>query len=232
MTDTSMRGPIWAVLPIKDMSAAKQRLSPALAPHERRGLFAAMAEDVLSALAAVDRFDGILVVTRDPDGEALAARYGAEVLTEAENDGQTNAVTAAANALRDRGVGTLLAVPGDVPTITADEIRDVLAVHGAEPAMTIVPAGDERGSNCVVCSPPDLIPFAFGNDSFRPHLAAAHAAGVRARVIRRPGIRLDIDTPDDLRLLLRRPADTRAHAFLEASGIAARLAESTVTLKG
>lgn len=232
MNDTPETGSIWAVLPIKDMSAAKQRLSPVLAPHERRGLFAAMAEDVLSAIAAVDRFDGILVVTGDPDGRALAERYGAEVLSEAEDQGQTSAVTAAATALRARGVGTILALPGDVPTTTADEIRDVLAAHGAAPAMTIVPAGDGRGSNCVVSSPPDLIPFAFGNDSFRPHLAAAHAAGVRPRVIRRPGIRLDIDTPDDLRMLLQRPADTRAHAFLESSGIAARLAGGAVTMKG
>lgn len=229
---TAVSGPVWAVLPIKDMSTAKQRLSPALAPHERRGLFAAMAEDVLSALAAVDRFAGILVVTRDPDGIALAERYGAEILAEAENAGQTSAVTAAAAALTARGAATLLAVPGDVPTITPDEVRDVLAAHGAPPAMTIVPAGDGRGSNCVVCSPPDLIPFAFGNDSFRPHLAAAHAAGVRPRVIRRTGIRLDIDTPDDLRMLLRRPSDTRAHAFLESSGIAARLAGGAVTMKG
>ena len=102
MNDTTTNGSIWAVLPIKDMSAAKQRLSPALAPHERRGLFAAMAEDVLSAIAAVDRFDGILVVTGDPDGRALAERYGAEVLSEAEDQGQTSAVTAAATALRAR----------------------------------------------------------------------------------------------------------------------------------
>src|SRR3546814_11499697 len=60
-SDTSTKGSLWAVLPIKDMAAAKQRLSGALAPHERRGLFAAMAEDVLAALAAVDRFDGILL---------------------------------------------------------------------------------------------------------------------------------------------------------------------------
>lgn len=232
MNDTHMNGRVWAVLPIKDMSEAKQRLSGALAPHERRGLFGAMAEDVLAALAAVDRFAGILVVTRDPDAEALAERYGAEVLKEAENQGQISAVTAAAVALRARGVETLLALPGDVPTTTADEIRDVLAVHGAAPAMTIVPAGDGRGSNCVVCSPPDLIPFHFGNDSFRPHLAAAKAVGVRPRVIRRPGIRLDIDTPEDLRTLLERPADTRAHAFLAESGIAARLAGGHATMKG
>ena len=37
----------WAILPVKGLDTAKQRLSDALAPDERRDLFRAMIEDVL-----------------------------------------------------------------------------------------------------------------------------------------------------------------------------------------
>lgn len=227
---------MWAVLPIKDLSEAKQRLAPVLAPHERRRLFAAMVEDVLAALARTPALDDILVVTRDPAAARLASHYGARVLPEAENRGQTSAVAAAAAELAAAHVDAMLAVPGDVPLITRGEIEAVLAAHGAAPAMTpamtIVPAWDRRGSNCLLCSPPGLIPFAFGNDSFQPHLAAARAAGVEPRIVPLPGIGLDIDNPADLRMLLARPAETRCHAFLAESGIAARLAAEPDIAKG
>jgi 2-phospho-L-lactate guanylyltransferase len=81
-------------------------------------------------------------------------------------------------------------------------------------AFTIVPAHDERGSNAVLCSPAGAVPLRFGEDSFFPHLAAAKARAVEPEVVRLPRIALDIDTPQDLALLLGTPARTCAHALL------------------
>jgi 2-phospho-L-lactate guanylyltransferase (CobY/MobA/RfbA family) len=44
---------------------------------------------------------------------------------------------------------------------------------------------------------------------------------VEPRILRLPGLGLDIDTPDDLRELLARGAGGATGAFLAASGIAA-----------
>ena len=223
---------MWAVLPIKDMADAKQRLSPVLAPVERRALFRVMVGEVLAALAAVRDLDGILVVTRDPAAMALAQTFGARVVTEPENCGQSSAVSLAAGTLVAEGVDGMLAVPGDIPLVTADELETALRAHKVAPAVTIVPAWDRRGSNCLICSPPDLIPFAFGNDSFQPHLAAACAAGVDPGVVPLPGIGLDIDNPDDLRRLLALPHRSATHAHLRDSGIAARLMREQALAKG
>ncbi len=223
---------MWAVLPAKDLVDAKQRLADALGPPERRLLFRTMYEDVLSVLAHVPGLDGIAVITRDEEATAVARSYDARIITEAENQGQTAAVEAAVATLIDDGVTSIMTFPGDAPLITRDEIETVLAAHGDAPAMTIVPAHDRRGSNCIALSPPDLIPFSFGNDSFKPHLAAARARGVEPVILDLPGIALDIDTPDDLRQLIHRPADTRTHAYLETSGIAARLRAATESAKG
>jgi 2-phospho-L-lactate guanylyltransferase len=81
-------------------------------------------------------------------------------------------------------------------------------------AFTITPARDERGSNAVLCSPAGAVPLRFGEDSFFPHLAAARARGIEPEVVRLPRIALDIDTPQDLALLLGTHARTRAHALL------------------
>lgn len=215
---------MWAVLPAKNFTDAKQRLGGVLNDAERTALFAAMFEDVLSTLVSVPGLDGVLVVTRDPSATEIAARHGATVLQEPENRGQTAAVQAAAEWLTARGADGMIAVPGDVPLVPAAELEQVLAAHGAAPAMTIVPAQDERGSNCIACSPPGLIPFRFGNDSFRPHLQEAADRGVVPAILSLPGLGLDIDRPDDLAELMAAPGETRAQRWLRDNRIAGRLA--------
>ena len=218
---------IGAVLPIKDFRQAKQRLAGFLSVVERRQVCEAMAEDVLDILSRVSELSEIIVVTRDERAFELAACHGARVLAEPSNDGQSAAVERAAAALGRAGVESLLQVPGDVPGASADEIAAVLAAHGrasdGAPAVTLVPSYDRRGTNCVLCSPPDALPFAFGHDSFEPHCEAARAQGIAPRIIALPGLGLDIDTPDDLRAFVARPAAGRTLDYLRESGIAERL---------
>ena len=203
-----------AVVPVKDLDVAKQRLAGVLDRPARAALFRAMLEDVLEALTGVASLAGILLVTRDPEAVALAGRHGAECLIEPENRGHTAAVELAARTLAGRGADALLQVPGDVPRVTAAEIEAVIAAHAPAPAVTIAPSRDHLGSNAVLCSPPDVFPFRFGEDSFHPHLAAARAIGIEPAVVERPGIGLDVDTPDDLAAFLASPSDTRAYRFL------------------
>jgi 2-phospho-L-lactate guanylyltransferase len=217
---------MWAVLPAKDLVDAKTRLADALSPAERRLLFRTMYEDVLAALSLATSLHGIAVVTRDPEAVAVAESYGARLISEPENQGQTAAIERAAAMLRADGAKGMVTIPGDTPLVTAAEIETVLAAHSAMAAMTIVPAHDHRGSNCIAVSPPGLIRFSFGNDSFQPHLAAARKIGIEPRILDLPGIGLDIDTPDDLRVLIERGGDTRTQAYLASSGIAARLQET------
>ena len=207
---------VHAVVPVKDLGNAKQRLAGVLDQPQRTALFRAMLEDVLEALAGAASVARIVLVTRDAQAMALARRYGAECLVEPENRGHTAAVELAARTLAARGAQALLQVPGDIPRVTSEEIEAVIAAHvpTPAPAVTIAPSRDHRGSNAVLCSPPDVFPFRFGDDSFHPHLAAAHALGIEPTVVERPGIGLDIDTPGDLKAFLASPSDTRAYRLL------------------
>jgi 2-phospho-L-lactate guanylyltransferase len=205
---------IWAVVPVKGGAGAKQRLGDAVAPDLRRRLALAMAEDVLAALTAAPGLRGVVVVTIDAAARALAERYGAQVLTEGADAGQTGAVAAAARTLAREGRGAMLTIPGDVPLITPEEVARIVAAHDRVPDFVIAPAHDERGSNAILCAPPEAVPLTFGNDSFRPHLSAARRAGLEPKILHLAGIGLDIDNPADLAAFLKIPSRTRARAVL------------------
>lgn len=216
---------VWAVVPVKEFAGAKQRLSSALSPEERRALARVMLEDVLDAISAVRELAGLIVVTVDPAAASLAGRYGARIITEGAREGHTGAVTAAQRLLAGEGQASMMTLPGDIPGGSSAEIAATLAAHRPSPSFTIVPAHDDLGSNTVLCSPPDAVPLRFGDNSFTPHLDAARGRGIDPLIVRHPGIAMDIDNPADLVAFLRMspPIATRTLAFLEQSAVAARL---------
>jgi len=195
---------MWGVLPVKNFDDAKTRLAPVLSPEQRRTLFRLMVEDVLAAMTA-SGLDGVLVLTKEPEVAALASRYGARTEGEPENQGQSEAVMRAMRLLEAEGVAAALQLPGDIPGVTPGEIGRLITAHqtlGAR-GMTIVRGHDGKGSNALAVTPPTLMPFHFGHDSFGPHLAEARAAGVEPQLlVGLPGIALDIDTGSDLAKLL------------------------------
>jgi 2-phospho-L-lactate/phosphoenolpyruvate guanylyltransferase len=207
-------GDIWAVVPVKDTAVAKTRLAPALPSELRQALALAMLEDVLAALAEAHGLAGRLLVTVDPTARDLAFRYGARVIADGARDGHTGAVTAAARHLTAEGRGAMLTLPGDIPLVTAAEIEQLIAAHLPAPSFTITPSHDEMGSNAIIMSPPDCVKLRFGDDSFRPHLAASRAARVEPTIVRLPGIALDIDNPADLAHFSQIGSRTRAGLWL------------------
>ena len=213
----------WAVVPVKNLQRAKQRLAGILGAREREALARAMIEDVLGALAASPALAGIVLVTRDLGARRLAARYGARVLLEEEERGHTTASGLGARTLAQEGAAGMVQVPADIPLVTPADIGALLEIHGQAPAVTLAPSRDERGTNAVACSPADMMPLRFGGDSFIGHLRRARAQGIEPRIVKRPGLALDIDTPTDLATFLAAPSATRTYAYLVQSGIAERL---------
>ena len=209
---------VWALLPFKGVEAAKGRLSPLLSQSERAAFALAMARDVLAALAQT-RLDGILIVSRAAVARELAAEFGAEVFAESVR-GLTAAVTEASAFLADRASGTMI-IHGDVPLVTPAEIEAALNGHRQ---VTLVPDRSDVGTNCVIATPPNAFRYQFDGRSFAPHRALARAAGLEPRVVRLPGLGLDIDTEAALRDFAGQASDTHAWRCLRALGVASRLA--------
>ncbi len=212
---------MWAVVPLKRFVEAKQRLADVLSPAERKGLVVAMVDDVLSALAGASGLAGVLLVSREPEGAAIAARYEAELFAEPAGADLSESVQAAGGYLvANHGATATLILPADIPLVRAADIDEVLVQHER---LTLVPDAIGDGTNCIVSTPPNLIRYQFDGHSFKPHVAAAYAIGTTPQIVRNENFALDIDTPPDLDELLARSGPCRTRTYLESSGIASRL---------
>jgi coenzyme F420-0:L-glutamate ligase / coenzyme F420-1:gamma-L-glutamate ligase len=206
-----------AVVPAKEFGAAKQRLARALSAEGRSALARAMLEDVLAALGAAG-LDRILVVTPDLDVAAVAERAGATVIREADSAGHTAAVARGLAACRDLGATVMLTVPGDLPCLTAEEVRRILTAVGPAPSAVFVASRSGAGTNAACLAPPDAVPLRFGEPSFADHLTVARARGIEPVVLALPGAGLDVDGPEDLEALQALGPATRAARAIRARG--------------
>lgn len=218
---------MWAIVPIKDLGLAKQRLADVLDEHARRRLCQAMTEDVLSALAATKGLEGTLVVTGDPDVKDLAKRHGAQTYDDKDCQGLNAAVRAGIAHCKGLGADGVMIVHGDAPLATASEFEQVLNSHAiaaqSGPAVTIAPARDLGGTNCMAVSPPDVLHLNYGEGSYRKHMDEAADKGISAHTLNLPGIGLDIDTRADLEALVATPGSNRAQKALRDLGVTNRL---------
>jgi 2-phospho-L-lactate guanylyltransferase len=210
-----------AVLPVKEFARAKQRLADVLSGAERAALARAMLEDVLAALSGAAGLAGIEVVTADGDAARIAARYGARVSDAAARDGHSEAVNAAAARLARAGEA-MLAIAADLPLAAPEDVAAMLASCPAPCGFVIAPARDGRGSNAVLCRPADVVALRFGGASYAPHVAAATARGLAPVTLRRAGLALDLDGPDDLAAFLGIDQPTRARDVLLRHGVVPR----------
>jgi len=214
---------IVAAVPVKDVVNAKQRLMRVLDGRERRELARAMLIDVLQALGGA-ALDHVWVVTREPEVAGLARSLGAEPVAEPDNRGHTAAVaTAQAEAVR-QGATAFLTIPGDVPCVSATEIRALVEALKAPPAVAFTPSRSGLGTNGVVLAPPSAMRLRFGEPSFDGHVVAARALQLSVSIVRLPGLGLDVDDPEDLAMLLAEGAHTESHRLLTGWKIADRLA--------
>lgn len=197
------------LIPVKNLSGAKQRLAAVLDQPSRTKLAQAMLHDVLAAFGEWKTRPSVALVTSDPFATQLANEYGFETIPDPANPGETGAIEMATRACVERGADFTLVIPADIPLIQAWELEEIVKRAPAEGSV-LVPAGDGRGTNAVLRRPADLFPLRFGNDSFKPHHAAAQATGKPCVVLELPGIAVDIDNPSDLQHLISLPGETRA----------------------
>jgi 2-phospho-L-lactate/phosphoenolpyruvate guanylyltransferase len=202
-----------AAVPVKDLVNAKQRLVPALSAQERRDLARAMLEDVLEVMVAALP-GSVVVVTTDPEVRALAGAAGVECLIESANRGHTAAVAFAQREARARGASRFLTLPADVPCVTPGDVAAVCRALDETPGVVFVPSRSGLGTNAALLAPPGALGLTFGEPSFDNHLVAARAAGLTPRVLHLPGIGLDVDSPEDLPLLLEHGPSTRSARLL------------------
>jgi len=201
------------LIPVKNLSGAKQRLASVLDQPSRTKLAQAMLYDVLTALHGWKDRPPVAVVSSDDYAAKLAIEYKFEIIPDPVNPGETGAIEMATQICVERGIQYTLVIPADIPLIRAVELAEIIERAPAEGSL-LVPAGDGRGTNAAFRRPANLFPLRFGNDSFKPHHTAAQATGKPCVVLELPGIAVDVDNPSDLAQLASLPGHTRAQRLL------------------
>jgi len=197
-----------AIVPLRSLEGAKSRLGGPLDAEERQALVADLLDRTVRAASAAEAVEAVVVVSPDPTVLRAASAAGATPVRQI-GDGLNEGLLAAARWAAADGATALLVLPGDLPAISSasiaamvDAARAAAAAEPGRPLVAIVADRHGRGTNALLLSPPDAIPFAFGPGSRGAHLAAAGEAGAVIVEVESP-LALDLDLPDDLVLAER-----------------------------
>jgi len=193
---------------VKPFGVAKARLAPVLDTTTRSRIGVAIAARTAALVA--DAAGDVVIVTGDPGVARWAEALGHDIVDErtAEGHGLDRAARAVA-AYATRLGRPWAIVHADLPLVSLADLTAVFEAglhHGA-----VAPSYD--GGTNVLAHRGDDIQFAYGPGSFHRHVSAAPGAAV----VVRPGLALDLDTPEDLAHITRLPQGAWLADLLGAS---------------
>lgn len=213
----------YLLIPVKDLTHAKQRLAALMTQQERTRLAWAMLENTLAIAAQVRTVDRVTIVTLYPPAIELAQKFGMEVILETEQISESASVDFGSRQAATLGAEAVLRLPIDLPLITSEDIETVLAADKPESSVVMVPSRDGTGTNAILRRPPTLFPSHFGTGSLAKHIREAEQANASCTLLDLPNIALDIDEPEDLAEFLKLGQGSQVYKLLVELRISERL---------
>ena len=213
---------IYALVPVKQLTAGKSRLLPELSDAQRQALALAMLQDVLDALQRAQRIERVAVVTPDDAVARATEEAGAEAILH-RTPGLNASLEAGSAALELGPEDGLLVVLGDVAGALPEELDTLCeALETAKrPAIALAPSSD-GGTAALLRRPADAIAPHFGADSAKRHREAADRAGVGYHEVALRSLAIDLDAAADIAPFLARVRESgeggggaRTRALLE-----------------
>jgi 2-phospho-L-lactate guanylyltransferase len=199
-TQTAAPADIGLVIAVKRLAAAKTRLAPVFSAATREAVVLAMMVDTIRAALAVTALRSVTVVTPDQVAADTARQLGALALTDPTPDGHRdplNNAIAAAEAVVRESTPNIVALQGDLPALQPQELAEAIAAARSYPRSFV---GDRHGTGTSALFAFDVpLEPRFGPDSARRH---QHSGAIELTGAW-PGLRCDIDTPDDLMMARR-----------------------------
>ena len=202
------------VIPFKNPANSKQRLSKILTGAQRYELAISLFEDTIDAVKSAtnkneDRFK-IIVVTDSEYVDEIAKAHGADTFIEKVSEGETAAAYAAARRSIELGFLRQVVIPGDMAALDPKDVYELLNTNPPSPSVVLCPAVGDDGTNAIMTSPPDSIPFRFGKASLPEYIEKGNKLNLNTVVIRLKSFVLDVDTPEDLKAFSAKNLDTRS----------------------
>jgi 2-phospho-L-lactate guanylyltransferase len=206
MAHAELGAPSWTVIvPIKVLATAKSRLGPHVG-ELRRDLALAMAIDTVTAIAACDGVE-VLVVTDDPEAAGAVAAIAA-VVADLPGAGINAALRHGQASLGSTDGRPVAAVQADLPALRPPELAAALrAASRSEQAFVADAAG--TGTTMYAATSAATFRPRFGHRS-----AALHREEALELRLDVPTLRRDVDTIEDLWAAARLGVGPRTAALL------------------
>ena len=183
------------IIAVKRLSAAKTRLAPVFSARTRENVVLAMLVDTLTAAAGVASVGSITVITPDEAAAGAAAGLGANVLAdptpEGHGDPLNNAIAAAERAVAE-SFSNIVVLQGDLPALQTQELTEAIAAARNHRRSFV--ADRLATGTAALCAFGSTLDPQFGPDSCARH----RSSGAIELTGAWPGLRCDVDTPNDL----------------------------------
>ncbi|MCI4676581.1 2-phospho-L-lactate guanylyltransferase [Candidatus Mycolicibacterium alkanivorans] len=183
------------IIALKRLAAAKTRLAPVFSAGTREQVVLAMLVDTITTARSVDGVRSITVVTPDETAASAVLELGAVVVEDDTPPGHPDplntALLTAWNVVARHTANTVV-LQGDLPALKTSELSAALS-QARSHRRSFVADHHASGTSALFAFGVPLDPR-FGTDSARRHRdsGAVELSGAW------PGLRCDIDTPDDL----------------------------------
>ncbi|PXW32510.1 UNVERIFIED_CONTAM: 2-phospho-L-lactate guanylyltransferase [Williamsia faeni] len=225
MMDLMETRPVAVVIAVKELSAAKTRLAPALDRDARRALVLAMLEDTLTAVAGTG-LERVVVVSPDQAVATTAGAFGADTVVD-QGDVLNRAFAMGIDHALTRWPGSrILVLQADLPAATPASLTAAVEESAPLPSSYIPDhAGTGTTALFLDLKGPHAADFLrFGADSAKRH-SDHGAVDLTSDSDRWPDLRIDVDTVDDLLTAARFGLGPSTSAILSRL----RLSEQTQT---
>lgn len=202
-----------ALIPLKRLDQAKTRLRECLDPGQRVALMRTLLERTAGVATCAPSVSRVILVSSDPNSRALARRL--EIAHFDDHGLPWNDALAA--AMKEAVVSSdALILSADLPLVSTEAIEALIALS-PDRGVGVARARD-AGTNALVMRPSGAAGTCFGaKGSAAEHAALAAAAGLRSTIVDISGLALDLDSPDDLREILRHGVSDEVRAILTAA---------------
>jgi 2-phospho-L-lactate/phosphoenolpyruvate guanylyltransferase len=208
---------IFALVPVKKFESSKSRLAALLGIDERIKLSKLLLINTISVLKKSSAISEIVLVSSDGGAMEIARRSEVKFLKEARDNGVNAAIALADEYSSENGANATIVIPQDLPLLTAADINLFCRkAESSERCLVICPSMRFDGSNALLRKPSGLLKTHYDDDSFNAHIRAAAQFGIPIKVILSQRIMIDVDSIEDVRILMKKRVTTLPLVYLKS----------------
>jgi len=171
----------------------------------------------------------IVIVSSDDRAEKIARMNDVEYLREESDSGVNAAISRADDYSCEMGADATIVIPQDLPLLTNSALDAVCRkAEGQERCLVICPSIRYDGSNALLRKPSDVMRTFYENDSFNAHMRFAKKLEIALKVFLSDRIMIDLDTIEDVRILVERRTANGPVAYLKSKARDATIARTQI----